>query len=324
MPDDHSAGTPPPVAAPLLSIAEAPAPAGGFAEWFTGAGGARLRAACFPAAKPIGSVVLSTGRTEYIEKYFEVIAELVGRGFTVVAHDWRGQGLSQRLLPDRLRGHAVGFDDFVADYSLLLDHFQARLPKPWIALSHSMGGCLTTMALARGEARFSACMLSAPMLGLMMERIWPARVLVRAMAGGHAGAYALGGPSDPFAAAVGKDRLTHDQGRYDRFRAQILADRDLALGAVTWGWVESAFEALHWLHTSPQVASIALPMTMLGAGQENLVDNAGQRLVAGKIAGCRYLELPQSYHEILMETDDVRAVFWREFDALTASISPTG
>lgn len=312
-------------AAPLLSLPEAPVPAGGAAEWFEGAGGLRLRAALFPAANPRGSVVLSSGRTEFIEKYLEVIGELVGRGFTVLTHDWRGQGLSGRLSPDRLKGHADGFDDFVIDFGLLLDRFEDRLPRPRIAVSHSMGGCLTAMALARGERRIHGAAFSAPMLGLAAHRQWPTRALVAVMAkaGGGQG-FALGGAYDPFATTFEADRLTHDRVRYDRTRALMLANRDLALGAVTWGWVHSAFQALTWLHTSPAVATIAMPFTIVGAGQEKLVDNAGQKKIAAAIPGCRYVELPEAFHEILMETDAIRGQFWREFDALAARVAPPG
>src|SRR5262249_34333400 len=139
---------------------------GAEAVWFRGAGGRRLRAAFAPAEKPIGSVVLSPGRTEHIEKYVEVVHELVGRGFNVVVHDWRGQGLSDRLASHRVRGHAVGFDDFLVDFKALIDLFESRLPHPRIALSHSMGGCLSLLAVARGEGRFDGMVLSAPMLGI--------------------------------------------------------------------------------------------------------------------------------------------------------------
>ena len=95
--------------APLISIPSAPVPAGGEATWFEGAGKARLRAALFPARGQVrGSIVLSGGRTEPIEKYFEVVEDLTGRGYVVLAHDWRGQGLSHRELQDRLAGHARG------------------------------------------------------------------------------------------------------------------------------------------------------------------------------------------------------------------------
>lgn len=315
-------------AAPLLSLPEAPAPAGGTAEWVAGAGGARLRAAVFAATNPVGTVVLSGGRTEFIEKYYEVIGELLARGFTVLVHDWRGQGLSARLLPDRLRGHATSFDDFAADYRALLDHFEPRLPRPWIALSHSMGGCLTLLALAKGEGRLSGAVLSAPMLGLKAARQWPTRAAVWLTSrAGAAGLYSLGGGRDPFHADFVTDRLTHDPARYARTRALIMACPELALGAVTWGWVDAAFRAIGWLQRTPALAKVGIPITIVAAGRENLVDNAGQRLIAGRLPDCRYVVIPEAFHEILMETDEVRAMFWREFDALaarlTAAISPS-
>lgn len=311
--------------APLVAIAQARPPAGGTAEWLAGAGGLRLRAALFPAEDARGTVVLSSGRTEFIEKYYEVIGELLARGFTVLTHDWRGQGLSGRLLPDRLKGHAAGFDDFVTDLGLVLAHYEGRLPGPRIAVAHSMGGCLTAQALAKGVGGFSGAVLSAPMLGLKAERSWPTRLLVSAMAGlGAAGGYSLGGAYDPFATTFEADKLTHDRARYDRTRALMLAERDLALGAVTWGWVASAFQAVGWLRSAPEVARIAVPVTIVGAGEERLVDNAGQRLVAGRIPGARFVEADGAYHEILMETDALRAAFWREFDALALRVAPRG
>ena len=306
-------------AAPLARLPGAPEPKVGGAEWFTGAGGVKLRAALFPAAKPIGSVVVSTGRTEFIEKYLEVAAELVARGYTVLIHDWRGQGLSQRLLPDRLAGHANGYADFIADHRILLDTFTDRLPEPWFSLSHSMGGCLSMLALAHGETRYSAAIFSAPMLGIAGFSPWLGRMIGGTMRLlGRSNLYGLGGAVDPYTTTFEADMLTHDRARYDRARAYILADRDLALGAVTWGWIRSAFDSVHWLHKAREVARIKTPITILGAAQEKLVDNAGQRIVAGRVPGAHYIEIPGAYHEILMETDDIRARFWAEFEALVA------
>ena len=62
-------------------------------------------------------------------------------------------------------------------------------------------------------------------------------------------------------------------------------------------------------------------MVVLAAGEEKIVSNAGIRQVAARLAEVKYLEVDGAYHEILMETDDIRAVFWREFDTLAASVS---
>ena len=57
--------------APLMGVPGAAPPPGGKGEWFRGAGGLRLRAAFWTpstlvASKPLGTVVVSPGRTEPI------------------------------------------------------------------------------------------------------------------------------------------------------------------------------------------------------------------------------------------------------------------
>ncbi|MFI4933895.1 MAG: alpha/beta fold hydrolase [Caulobacterales bacterium] len=312
--------------APLIDTPLAPVPAGGAGEWFPGVGGARLRAALFPAGgAPRGSVVLSGGRTEPIEKYFEVVGELRSRGFTVLAHDWRGQGLSRRLLPDPMRGHAGGYADFLGDYDALLATFEARLPKPWIALGHSMGGCLTALVLAHGERRFAAAALSAPMLGLLTPPFplplakaltWLATAL------GASGGYTPGRQVSPVAVTFADNILTHDQARYERNQAQIVQCPDLMLGGPTWGWLAFAFAAIDELQRGAGAARIEIPVLVVAAGADRLVDIEGERLVASRMPKGRLVEAPGAFHEILQETDDVRALFWREFDALADAAAP--
>jgi len=311
--------------APLLSLPQAAFPPGTEAVWYRGAGGRRLRAAFCPAEHPVGSVVLSPGRTEHIEKYVEVVHELVQRGFSVVVHDWRGQGLSDRLASDRLRGHALGFDDFLIDFKMLIDLFEDRLPRPRIAVSHSMGGCLTLLAVARGEARFDGLILTAPMLGIRTQgRPYAlAKTIAWVMSRIGLGAdYILGGGYDPYVGTMEADGLTHDQARHDRTRAQILAQRDLALGNVTWSWLDSAIRAVEWLSRADAVGRIEIPVTVVAAGEDRLVDNDQLKAVTDRLPHGRYVEIPGARHEILMETDALRAPFWREFDVLAASISP--
>src|SRR5262249_39503240 len=74
---------------------------------------------------------------------------------------------------DRRRGHAEGVEPFLSDFKAVLAAFEERLPRPWLALGHSMGGGLVALALARGEARFSGAVLTAPMLGLNLGAASP-------------------------------------------------------------------------------------------------------------------------------------------------------
>jgi lysophospholipase len=264
-------------------------------------------------------VVVSPGRTEPIEKYFETVEDLRGRGFAVLAHDWRGQGLSQRLLPDPLAGHASGYRDFLFDYEALLAAFEARLPRPWIALGHSMGGCLTLLALAKGERRFSGAILSAPMLGISTGAMpLPlGRTLAAVFSSvGRGGALVQGRSAVQAPTAFEANILTHDRRRYERNEGLIAACPDLALGAPTWGWLDFAFSAIGVLERGPETTRIDIPVTIVAAGEERLVDNAGLERVTARLPAGRFVAIPGAYHEILQETDEVRSVFWREFDAL--------
>ena len=153
------------------------------------------------ADKVRGTVVLSPGRTEPIEKYYEVIGNFLARGWCVLTHDWRGQGLSARLLPDRLKGHARAVEEFLDDYNRLLNTYEAQCPKPWIMVGHSMGACLNLLTLEGGEERFAGAVLSSPMLRIKTGKrsMWSVKLVVRwNIRHGQAGDYVLGDPDDPF------------------------------------------------------------------------------------------------------------------------------
>lgn len=310
----------------LIATPDAPIPPGGGAEWFAGVGGERMRAALFaPKGKPRGSVVLSTGRSEYIEKYFETISELLARDFVVLAHDWRGQGLSHRILPERMRGHADGFDDLVGDFRLMLEHFQDRLPRPWIAMAHSMGGCLTVLALTRGVGDFAGAIMSAPMLEIDTGAIprWFARPYGWWVAKtGRAKQPVILAETDPSKAPFHDNILTHDIDRFERNRQQIIACPDLALGGVTWGWVDSAMQAISRLHGPGVVEKVKIPVVFVTAGDEKLVKNRGAKAIVARLPLGRYIELQGAYHEILQENDHIRDLFWREFDNLAGQVAP--
>ncbi len=311
--------------APLLSIPQAPAPKNGAAEWVMARDDVRLRAAVFLSDGPArGSVILSQGRAEFIEKYFEAIGELQARGFAVLTHDWRGQGLSGRAPPAKMWGHARGWRPFISDYDQLLSTFEERLPKPWIGVGHSMGGGLTALALAEGETRLSGVVLSAPMmcvatgdrslasvkrLSFMMNLAGKARDLLLP-------------PPDPEDETFEKNVLTHDRSRWDRTVLQGTTDPDLKEGGVTWGWLAFALILHSRIKASHRIDRLPIPLTVVAAEEEKLVVNAVSEAVAARAPQGRYVEIAGAFHEILMETDERRAVFWREFDAVADRVAP--
>ncbi len=309
--------------APLVSIPGAVFPPQAEAFWYEGEGGLRLRAALIPAPQARGSVVINPGRTEPIEKYVEVVGELHARGYSVLVHDWRGQGLSPRLLDDPLRGHAQGFEAFIKDLRRLLALTRGRLPGPRLVIGHSMGGCLTMLALAKGLGDFQAALLSAPMLGLKLDGrpAWQGRLIAAAMrALGRGGGYVMGIRTDPLGFEFERYGLTHDRLRFERMMAQVRAEPGLALGHITWGWLASALAAMAWLERDPSVARIAIPVTAVAAAEDSLVLNTAIPRVISRLPNGRYVEIEGAGHELMIEVDPVRARFWEEFERLEGEV----
>src|ERR1700756_734189 len=100
----------------LISIPANPVPDNFVSGTLKTRDGVSLRfARWLPPAGRKGTVVLLQGRAEWIEKYFETVRDLRARGFAVATIDWRGQGLSDRLLSDRHKGYVRNFGNYITD-----------------------------------------------------------------------------------------------------------------------------------------------------------------------------------------------------------------
>ena len=99
--------------------------------YFTTADGMLIRYGrwSYESKNPRGSVVLLGGRKEFLEKYAETAADLNQRGFAVFGFDWRGRGLSIRMLPDRLKGFVRHHDDYGQDLHDFLQESSSRRPR---------------------------------------------------------------------------------------------------------------------------------------------------------------------------------------------------
>ena len=322
--------------APLMFTPESRAPDGGVGEWLRGAGGLRLRVGYWPAPEggtsegaSRGTVFISPGRSEPIEKYYELARDLIGRGFDVVAHDWRGQGLSARLLPDRLKCHARSADEFLDDFQRLLDAFEERAPKPWIALGHSMGAALNMATLVKGEPRISGALLVNPMLRIKTGKhsLWSVNFQVNWQVNHGRGAdYVPELFEDPFENTFETDALTHDPARYERWREQLFACPHLAVGSPTWGWLQFALRLGETLLRDKYklLKKVRTPITFVCSGDDHVIAHPPTRAFARKITGAQYIEVAGAEHELLIEADEYRDQALRAFDELADFVAPRG
>jgi lysophospholipase len=268
-----------------------------------------------------GTVCLFLGRTEFIEKYFETVRDLRARGFAVAILDWRGQGLSQRLLSDPLKGHVRDF----ADYDLDLSTFMKEVvlpdcPPPHYALAHSMGAAVLIRAAHEGHRWFDRIVLSAPMIALPgLRNSVLARAAARALRMvGMGGSYVPARREEtgvmvtqPFAGNV----LTSDPVRYARTCAVLAYEPALALGLPTVTWTNSAFRVMRDFAEPTYPARIRQPILIIAAGRDQVVATRATEDFAIQLRAGSHVVVPGALHELLMEQDRMRAQFWAAFDA---------
>ena len=300
-----------------------------FAPFFLDAGGVRLRAARFEANGP-GVCLILNGQTEFIEKYFEVIEEFRAKGFSVITFDWRGQGGSDRLLPDRRKAHIENFTEYDQDLDTVMRELVAPLAadrniKP-IVMAHSMGGNILLRRLHDVQGEFAAAVLSAPMVGITPRGVpwW----LVEQIAG----RLNRHGPSPDFVWGMAqRDQLklpfalqivTSDPARYARNQALLAADPELRLNGPTWGWLGAALHSIALLRTPGYAEAIQTPSLLLGAGHDRVCSTKALRDFAARMPRARYVEIAAAQHEILMEREPFRAEWWKAADVFLKENAP--
>ena len=304
----------------LVSIPANPVPDNFVTDYLKTPDGLAIRYARWqPPAGRRGTVCIFQGRGEWIEKYFETVRDLRARGFAVATFDWRGQGLSDRMLKDRHKGYVRSF----ADYDTDLETFMREIvlpdcPPPLFALGHSTGATILIRAAHRGHRWFDRMVLIAPLIGVASAGATPtASTIVRVLrlAGFGSmyvpGAAAAATETRPFATNI----VTSDPVRYARNAAVLAAEPMLAIGRPTVAWVDSAFRAMRTMSERSYPARIRQPILIVSAGLDVVVSNAAIEEFATYLRTGSHLEVVGSKHELLMEQDRYRSQFWAAFDA---------
>ena len=280
------------------------------AVWVKAADDVRLRIGLL-ADGGAGTILMIPGRTEYLEKYGAVAADLASHGYGMVAIDFRGQGLADRALSDPRIGHVARFSDYQQDIAALVDFSTARqLPKPWFLIGHSMGGAIALRAILNG-LDVAGAVFSAPMWGIAMAPVlrpvawglgWVAHhaALNRWITPGtKAQTYVrICDPADNF--------LTDDPEQIAAMRAQLDAVPGLDLGGPSVPWLYRALRECADLqrHADPKVPTLTfLPL------RDEIVSAAAIRSMTGRWRDATLVEVPGGRHETMVEIPARRQVF---------------
>jgi lysophospholipase len=308
----------------LVSLSINPVPSSGMVAAFEGYDGLKLRSALWePTRGPArGTVCIVPGRGEFIEKYFEVIADLRRRGFGVAIFDLRGQGGSERILSNPRKGHVIAFTEYDRDLAIFIeDVVRPALPEPYIGLGHSLGGHILLRNAQDEASPFARMVLTSPMIAISENMLGTKRTLARlyaTIAGfcGFATAYVHGGRNEPDDFTdFETNKLTADHVRWARNKAVIEAAPELALGSPTVGWLRAALRSSAMLSRPDYPKYVCVPTLLCAAGADRVVSQQAIEDFAVDLKVGGLILIPGSRHEILQERDFIRQQFWAAFDA---------
>ncbi|WP_105902990.1 alpha/beta fold hydrolase [Vibrio gangliei] len=280
--------------------------------FISGEQGKQLYWVSFTKKENTKAIFVVNGRIESAYKYQELFWDLTEQGYDVYSYDHRGQGMSERCCDDRQIGHVEHFDHYIQDMHHVVTAFDfSRYDKSFI-LAHSMGGAISTRYIqTHPDHPFDAIALSAPMIGIQMQ--WYLRPFSAPLTKWMAARSPLPNYAPGQKAYVAKpftnNHLTHSELRYQWFRDLYDRQPEIQLGGPSSHWVNQSLLAAK--RCSLEVEKITIPVLLMQAGQDTIVDNAAQRRFIKKLNlvhhGRGQLEIINgARHELLFESDELR------------------
>ncbi len=283
----------------------------------TGQAGLRLHYCIYRnPTKPL--IMVAPGRIEAAFKYRELAMDLWHNGYEVVVLDHRGQGLSERMIPDANVGHMDRFEWAAEDLITLTRRCQ-RAHQSVLVLGHSMGASIALRVMELAPELYRAGAAIAPMLSLplgvprWLARPWVGMKASWAQWQWHRSkkipGYISRSRQDYRDPGFADNVLTSSAVRYTAFRKLYHQQPELQLGGPTANWLSQAIRLM--ADIQKDASALTQPLLMIIAGDERVVTASGQQQLHQRLRQLgrpvSWLLLEQARHEILEECDAFRS-----------------
>lgn len=266
--------------------------------------------------KSTGTILLQQGHNEFIEKYYETIQEFISRGYSVICFDWRGQGMSERMIDDINKSFITDFKKHDKDLEKILeDIIEPFFPKPLIGVGHSMGGCLMLSAFKDHEDKFLCGILSAPMLGFKNEKFLKTASslmnLFRKDTDYLIGSKPNMGVETPFE----KNDLTTDKKIYKRIQMLVRKKPSIRLWGVTNSFAKAVNKRFKIIRHKNWAETIQLRILIINNINDTVVYSKKILEMHERLKNSDIIEFDKTKHEIFMEKSIFQKTLWSKIDS---------
>ena len=301
-----------------------------------------------PPGNKKGVVVHFNGRTEFIEKNIYTYKDLLDRGYEVWALDWRGQGFSQRQLKEKQKHSIDTFDTYVKDAAYFIDNVTntKTIKGKKVLLAHSMGGQIALRYLLKYPDTFDYAVLSSPLLGLpgfawyieagnwLKRKTFFADSCVMSKPSTWSDNFEDGNPCSHVNKEIEEDDLDKDQETENyshdlnkvaeidcliasSFDANGQENPDLRVACPTTRWLYEANKSTKTVMENAK--ELGTPVLIVRAKEDKAVNPDAQDEFCNKTDKCELKSIPENGepetgHELLVETEEIREKFFEYFD----------
>ena len=246
-------------------------------------------------------LVMSNGRTEWLEKYADLASDLgTSPGTGYLSFDHRGQGNSGGA-----RAWIDSYKTYAEDMAKIIE--SGTQGKPYNLICHSMGCLIALTALTQDLIKPRCVVLSSPLIG-MPQKPMPASMafkLSKFLTAVKLGFVHSGGGRHmrpPFE----DNNLTHSIERYDMIR-----NTPYPVPSPTFSWVKASYEATQEILKPEKLKKLNSPILVLCGTEESVVDiHAIQPWVqlanAHASAPVEFQWIQGGRHELLVESKPLR------------------
>jgi lysophospholipase len=285
---------------------------------FGGAEGMRIHYRTLKSPSAQNCLVILPGRTEPIEKYAELVYDLLqtpaGANLHYYLMDHRGQGHSGRMASPSDMGHVDKFENYVKDVETFvkLQDLDKRCEHKYL-LAHSMGAGIATAYLLKNPKTFDKVILSSPMLKIQTRpyAYATARAIVQGMViAGKGAKFAIGQRPYDSSLKFEDNTFTTSPERFKMAMGLFETYPMTKVGGVSSRWILEVMKGTHPIRS--RYHEISTPMIMINAGFESYSEPSEMVKLCKEAANCKHVLLQSSKHEVFMDRDENRNVAMNE------------
>lgn len=248
-------------------------------------------------------MILVNGRAENMLKWTELAYDFYHQGYDVLLFDHRGQGYSQRIIPQK--GHLDEFRFYVDDMAKIIEKATALFSySTQHLLAHSMGALISTYYLANCDHRINKAVLSSPFYGISLKHPIRDELIIALMNILGQGERYVFGKGDYQQTHLEYNELTFCKTRMKWMNRINRKNPAIHLGGPTFRWVHLCLNAIKRL---PKVIpKIEIPILILQAEKEKIVDNKNLEKLTVLFPNAQCKVVLNAKHEVLFEQDKLR------------------